>query len=146
SVQKFGFLPEQTTDMITGIIGEELGLVGLLLLIALYGVLAWAGLHLALSCREPFARLVCAGLTVAVVAQALFNLGAAMGLVPILGVPLPLVSCGGTSLLAVLAGTGIMLNIANNRRSHIVASPERRRRAGGGRGDRRPHGAGARGR
>lgn len=146
SVQKFGFLPEQTTDMITGIIGEELGLVGLLLLIALYGVLAWAGLRLALTCRDPFARLVCAGLTVAVVGQALLNLGAAMGLVPILGVPLPLVSCGGTSLLAVLAGTGIMLNIATNRRSHIVASPERRRSPAGRGGDRWPHGAGARGR
>jgi len=146
SVQKFGFLPEQTTDMITGIIGEELGLVGILILIALYGLLAWAGFMLALSCRDRFARLVCAGLTTAVVGQALLNLGAAMGLVPILGVPLPLVSCGGTSLIAVLAGVGIMLNIAGNRRSRIGVSPERRRSGSGGRRDRRPHGAGARGR
>jgi cell division protein FtsW len=146
SVQKSGFLPEQTTDMITGVIGEELGLIGILLLVLLYGLLAWAGFRLALTCREPFARYVCAGLTVAVVGQALLNLGAAMGMLPIMGVPLPLVSCGGTSLLAVLAGVGIMLNIASNRRSHIVASPERRRRTGGGRGDRRPHGAGAGGR
>jgi cell division protein FtsW len=146
SVQKSGFLPEQTTDMITGVIGEELGLVGILILVFLYGLLAWAGFRLASVCKEPFARYVCAGLTVAVVGQALLNLGAAMGMLPIMGVPLPLVSCGGTSLLAVLAGIGILLNIANNRRSHIVVSPERRRRAGGGRGNRRPHGAGAGGR
>jgi cell division protein FtsW len=145
SVQKSGFLPEQTTDMITGVIGEELGLVGILILVILYGLLAWAGFRLAVVCKEPFARYVCAGLTVAVVWQALLNLGAAMGMLPIMGVPLPLVSCGGTSLLAVLAGVGIMLNIASNRRSHIVASPERRRRAGGSRGDRWPHGAGPRG-
>jgi len=146
SVQKSGFLPEQTTDMITGVIGEELGLVGILILVFLYGMLAWAGMRLATTCREPFARYVCTGLTMMVVGQALLNLGAAMGMLPIMGVPLPLVSCGGTSLLAVLAGVGIMLNIANNRRSHIVVSPERRRRAGGGRGDRRPHGAGVGGR
>ncbi len=146
SVQKSGFLPEQTTDMITGIIGEELGLVGLLLLVALYGVLAWAGLRLALACREPFARLVTAGFTITVVGQALLNLGAAMGLLPILGVPLPLVSCGGTSLLVVLAGVGIMLNIAGNRRSYIVVTPQRRRRPRSSGGHRGPHGPGTSGR
>ena len=63
------------------------------------------------------------------------------GLLPILGVPLPLVSCGGTSLLAVLASVGVLLNIATNRRSFIVATPERRKRAHSSRGHGRPHGA-----
>jgi len=143
SVQKFFYLPEQQTDMIAGVIGEELGLVGLLVLIALYGTLAWAGLRLALACRDTFARLLVAGFTISISAQALLNLGAAMGLLPVLGVPLPLVSVGGTSLLVALACLGIVLNIANNRRSFIGVSPERRSRARSGGGDRRPHGAGA---
>jgi len=146
SVQKFGYLPEQSTDMITGIIGEELGLIGLILLIALYLLLAWAGLRIARTCKEPFGKYVAAGITGAVVVQALLNLAAALGLLPILGVPLPLVSLGGSSLVAVLASLGILLNISTNRRSFIVASPERRSRTGGGGRNRRPSGAGAGGR
>lgn len=146
SVQKFFYLPEQQTDMIAGVIGEELGLMGLLVLITLYGMFAWSGLRLAMACREPFARYLVAGFTICVTGQAVLNLGAAMGMLPVLGVPLPLVSVGGTSLLVALAGMGIMLNVANNRRSFIGVSPERRIRAGGGRGDRRAHGARAGGR
>lgn len=151
SVQKWGFLPEQTTDMITGIIGEELGLAGLILLIAFYVLLAWAGLRVALACKEPFGKCLATGITALIMVQALMNLAAAFGLLPILGVPLPLVSCGGTSLLAVLAGVGILLNIATNRRSHLavassrrsrsVATAEGRNSAHRGRRDGRPHGA-----
>jgi cell division protein FtsW len=72
--------------------------------------------------------------------QALLNLGATLGLLPILGVPLPLVSCGGTSLLTVLAGIGILLNIATNRRSLIGATADRRTRAHSGGRNGRPHG------
>jgi len=127
SVQKFGFLPEQTTDMITGIIGEELGLVGLLVLLALYVALAWAGFRIALACKDPFGKLLATGITAIVIGQACINIGAALGLLPLTGVPLPLVSLGGTSMLVVLAGLGILLNIATNRRSHIAVSAERRR-------------------
>jgi cell division protein FtsW len=141
SVQKFGYLPEQSTDMITGIIGEELGLIGIILLVALYLLLAWAGLRIARTCKEPFGKYVAAGITGAVVVQALLNLAAALGLLPILGIPLPLVSLGGSSLVAVLAGMGILLNISTNRRSFIVASPQRRSRAGGGGRNGRPSGA-----
>jgi cell division protein FtsW len=133
SVQKFGWLPEQSTDMITGVIGEELGLFGLILLIGLYVLLAWAGLRIARDCKEPFGKCVAAGITAAIVGQALLNLAAALGLVPVLGIPLPLVSCGGSSLVAVLAGIGILLNIATNRRSFIVATADRRSRTHGGR-------------
>ncbi len=137
SVQKFGYLPDQTTDMITGIIGEELGLVGLLLLIGLYVFLAWTIFRIALSCRELFGKLLAVGIGGLIVGQAFINIGAALSVVPLTGVPLPLVSIGGTSLLAVLAGVGILLNIATNRRSFIVVSrrgPDgaaRRRRDGG---------------
>jgi len=146
SVQKFGFLPEQTTDMITGIIGEELGLLGLAVLMAIYVLLVWAGLRIALSCREPFGKYAAVGVTAIVGIQALLNLGAALGLLPILGVPLPLVSCGGTSLVTVLAGIGILLNVATNRRSHIGVTADRRVRVDSGGRDGRPHGARPRGR
>lgn len=141
SVQKTGYLPEATTDMIASIIGEELGLFGLCLLIGLYVLFTWAGLRIALECREPFGRLVAVGVTTGIAVQAVLNIAAALGLLPILGVPLPLVSCGGTSLLAVLASVGVLLNIATNRRSFIVATPERRKRAHSSRGHGRPHGA-----
>jgi cell division protein FtsW len=144
SVQKFGFLPEQTTDMITGIIGEELGLVGLLVLLALYAALAWACFRIALNCKDLFGKLLATGITAMIVGQACINVGAALGLLPLTGVPLPLVSLGGTSMLVVLAGLGILLNIATNRRSHIAVSAQRRDGAAGGRGDRRSPAAGAR--
>jgi len=144
SIQKFGFLPEQTTDMITGIIGEELGLIGLLVLIGLYVALTWTILRIALNCREMYGKLLAVGIGSAVAGQAAINIGAALGLLPLTGVPLPLVSCGGTSLVVVLAGIGIIANIATNRRSYIVASPERSSSPRRGGGDRRSPDPGAR--
>jgi cell division protein FtsW len=146
SIQKFGFLPEQSTDMITGIIGEELGLVGLLVLVVLYVGLVWTILHVALSCRELYGKLLAVGIGCAIAGQAAINIGGALGVLPLTGVPLPLVSCGGTSLVVVLASVGIVANIATNRRSYIVASPERKARPGRGGGDRWPSDAGARSR
>ena len=137
SVQKFGFLPEQGTDMITGIIGEELGLMGLIALMVLYGALAWVCFRIAMNCKEPFGKLLATGITAIVIGQATINIGAALGVLPLTGVPLPLVSLGGTSIVVVLAGLGILLNIATNRRSFIVASPQRRVRPAGRGGDRR---------
>jgi cell division protein FtsW len=127
SVQKFGFLPEQGTDMITGIIGEELGLIGLLVLLALYAALTWMCFRIALDCKDLFGKLLATGITAVIVGQACINVGAALGVLPLTGVPLPLVSLGGTSMLVVLAGLGIMLNISTNRRSHIGDASARRR-------------------
>jgi len=141
SIQKFGFLPEQTTDSITGIIGEELGLMGILFLIALYVVLVWTVFRIALDSREPFGKLLAVGVGSVVGVQAAVNIGAALGVLPLTGVPLPLVSFGGSSLVVVLGGVGVVANIATNRRSHIVASSERQSRARGGGGDRRSSGA-----
>ena len=125
SVQKFGFLPEQGTDMITGIIGEELGLAGLIVLLALYVALAWCCFRIALNCKELYGKLLATGITAIIIGQACINVGAALGLLPLTGVPLPLVSLGGTNLVVVLAGVGILLNIATNRRSYIVSAPRR---------------------
>ena len=144
SVQKFGYLPEQSSDMITGIIGEELGLIGLVVLLVLYAGLAWACFRIALSCRELFGKLLATGITAVIVGQACINIGAALGVLPLTGVPLPLVSLGGTSMLVVLAGIGVLLNIATNRRSHIVLSAQRQKRPSGGRRDRRAPAAGSR--
>jgi len=146
SIQKFGFLPEQTTDSITGIIGEELGLVGLLVLIALYVVLVWTIYRIALNSREPYGKLLAAGIGSAIGVQAAVNIGAALGVMPLTGVPLPLVSFGGTSLVVVLAGVGIVANIASNRRSYIVASTGRHSRPRSGGWDRGTSHPGPRGR
>jgi cell division protein FtsW len=146
SIQKFGFLPEQTTDSITGIIGEELGLVGLLVLIALYVVLVWTIFRIALNSREPYGKLLAAGIGSAIGVQAAVNIGASLGVLPLTGVPLPLVSFGGTSLVVVLAGVGIVANIASNRRSYIVASTARHSRPRGGGRDGGAHHPRSRGR
>ena len=144
SVQKFGFLPEQGTDMITGIIGEELGLVGIVVLLALYVALAWACFRIALTCRDLFGKLLATGITAIIIGQACINVGAAFGLLPLTGVPLPLVSLGGTSLVVIFAGLGILLNIATNRRSYIVVSAQRSDRSARGGGHRRAPAAGTR--
>jgi cell division protein FtsW len=111
SVQKVAYLPEARTDMIFAIIGEELGLVGGTLLIAAYAAVAWAGLRIALRCRDPFGKLLAAGLTALICGQAALNLAAVVGVAPLTGIPLPLVSYGGTSLVVMLASVGILLNI-----------------------------------
>jgi cell division protein FtsW len=114
SVQKVAYLPEARTDMIFAIIGEELGLVGGTLVIAAYAAIAWAGLRIALRCRDPFGKVLAAGLTALICGQAALNLAAVVGVAPLTGIPLPLVSYGGTSLVVMLAAVGILLNIARS--------------------------------
>ena len=112
SVQKAFYLPEAHTDMIAAVIGEELGLVGIALLVCLYGLFAYAGLRIAQRARDRYAKLLAAGLTTLVSIQAVINLFAVMGLAPLTGVPLPLVSYGNSSMLTMLAAVGLLLNIA----------------------------------
>jgi cell division protein FtsW len=114
SVQKANYLPEAHTDMIFAIIGEELGLVGATFVIAAYCAFAYAGLRIALQCKDPFGKRLAAGLTALVCGQAAINLAAVMGLAPLTGIPLPFVSYGGSSLVVGLACVGILLNIAAN--------------------------------
>jgi cell division protein FtsW len=133
SVQKANYLPEAHTDMIFAIIGEELGLVGATAVIAAYCAFAFAGLKIALQCKDPFGKRLAAGLTALVCGQAAINLAAVMGLAPLTGIPLPFVSYGGSSLVVGLASVGILLNIAANGGVASASVPDSGRRDGGAR-------------
>jgi cell division protein FtsW len=130
SVQKINYLPEANTDMIFAVIGEELGLVGSGAVVAAFAVFGWAGFNVALRCRDPFGKLLAAGITALVTGQALVNLAAVLGLAPLTGIPLPFVSYGGSSLIVGLAAVGILLNIAVNHAAVEAPArvPDRRRR------------------
>jgi cell division protein FtsW len=131
-VAKIFYLPEAHTDMIFAIVGEELGLIGSILVIGAFAVFAWAGYRIALSCRDPFGKLLAAGITTLVCGQAAINLVAVLGIAPLTGIPLPFVSYGGSSLIVLLSAVGVLLNIAVNGR--VVEARSR----GRGRRDSRP--------
>lgn len=114
SRQKWGRLPEAHTDFIYSVIGEELGLIGSLVVLALFLVLAYAGLRIATGAGDPFVRLVVAGVMTWMLVQAVINLGAALSVMPITGVPLPLVSYGGAAMVIMLAGLGVVIAAARN--------------------------------
>jgi cell division protein FtsW len=111
-VQKAFYLPEAHTDMISAVIGEELGMVGIVGVVGLFSVFGYAGLQAAKKAKNSYAKLLAAGLTSLVLIQAMINLFAVMGLAPLTGVPLPFVSYGNSSLLATLFAVGLILNIA----------------------------------
>jgi cell division protein FtsW len=113
-VAKVNYLPEAHTDMIFATIGEELGLIGAALVLAAYCAFAYAGLRVALRCRDPFGKRLAAGLTTLICGQALINLAAVLGLAPLTGITLPFVSYGGSSLVVSLASVGVLLNIAGH--------------------------------
>ena len=130
-VAKNFYLPEAHTDMIFAIVGEELGLVGTTALIGAYAAFAYAGLRVALACKDPFGKRLAAGITTLVCGQALINIAAVMGAAPLTGITLPFVSYGGSSLVVGLAGVGILLNIAGDHGQGRRASvPDRSRRDG----------------
>ncbi|MGK5553871.1 putative lipid II flippase FtsW [Actinomadura kijaniata] len=109
---KWDFLPHAETDFIFAIIGEEFGLVGTLVVLGLFGLLAYAGLRIARRVRDPFTRLAAAGATAWLVVQAIVNIGAVIGVFPITGIPLPLVSYGGSALIPTLVALGMLLAFA----------------------------------
>ncbi len=106
------FLPEAHTDMISAVIGEELGMVGILGVVGLFSLLGYAGLRVAQRARDRYSKLLVAGLTSLIMVQATINLFAVMGLAPLTGVPLPFVSYGNSSLLVTLLAVGLILNVA----------------------------------
>ena len=112
SGEKWGYVPESTSDFIFAIIGEELGLVGTLCVCLLYGGLAFAGLRVARRVQDTFSRLAAAAITAWVVMQAVVNIGAVIGVLPITGVPLPLVSAGLSSLLVTMVALGMLMSFA----------------------------------
>lgn len=129
-VQKIFYLPEAHTDMMLANIGEELGLVGVACVIFAYGLFAYAGLRIAMRCRDPFGKRLGTGLTVLICGQAAVNMLAVMGAAPLTGIPLPFLSYGGSSLVVLLAGVGILLNIAQRGSSATASVSDRGRRDG----------------
>jgi len=127
-IEKIHYLPEAHTDMIFAVIGEELGLVGAAVVCAGYCAFAYAGLRLAIGCRDPFGKRLAAGITALVCGQAAINLAAVLGLAPLTGIPLPFVSYGGSSLVVALLSVGILLNIARGGGEQTAAVPDRGRR------------------
>ncbi len=113
-VQKLFYLPEPHTDFIYAVIAEETGLVGSLLILACFAVIAWRGMHTALRAPDGFGALLALGLTMMLVLQAFVNISVVLGLMPTKGIPLPLVSAGGSSLLISLVGVGVLLNISQH--------------------------------
>jgi cell division protein FtsW len=111
-VQKAFYLPEAHTDMISAVIGEELGLVGIVGIVGLFAMFGYAGLKVAQKAKDTYGRLLVAGLTSLILVQATINLFAVMGLAPLTGVPLPFVSYGNSSLMATLFAVGLILNVA----------------------------------
>ena len=107
-----GGLPNPYTDYVYAIVGEELGLMGTLTVLLLFATLTFAGVRIAKRTTDPFSRLAAAGITIWITAQALVNIGTVVGMVPITGIPLPLISFGGSALIPTLVGIGMLLSFA----------------------------------
>jgi cell division protein FtsW len=112
SRQKLFFLPEAHTDFIYAIIGEELGFIGAVVVLTLFAVYGWRGFVAAMKAGDDFGKFLALGITTMVVGQALINLSVVLGLMPTKGIPLPFISYGGSSLIAMLLATGVLLNIS----------------------------------
>src|SRR3954453_1777810 len=125
SVQKIFYLPEAHTDMILAVIGEEWGVLGIGTVTGVFGLLGYAGLRAAKTAKDRYAKLVAAGITGLILSQAVLNLFAVMGMAPLTGVPLPFISYGSSNLIVVLAGAGILLNVAGGA---TVASRQARKK------------------
>lgn len=133
SREKYGWLPAQSHDYIFAILGEELGLIGCLVVLALFTLFAVGAFHVIRKTDDPFVRIVAGGITVWIIGQALVNIGVVLRLFPVLGVPLPFMSQGGTSLLSVLIACGVLLSFARtlpattvpNVRAQAAARPRR---------------------
>jgi cell division protein FtsW len=138
-IAKLFYLPEAPTDMMFANIGEELGLIGASLVIFAYAVFAYAGLRIAIGCRDPFGKRLAVALTMLVCGQATVNIAAVMGVAPLTGIPLPFLSYGGSSLVVLLAAVGILLNIAGRGNTETASLRDRSR----GNGRARPARAGS---
>ena len=110
------FLPERTTDFIFAVVSEELGLAGVLALLCLYLFVIWRGLYIATRAQDTYGRILAASLTLVFFVYLFVNTGMVTGLLPVVGVPLPLISYGGTSLVTILLGFGMLMSIHTHRR------------------------------
>jgi cell division protein FtsW len=112
SLQKYAYLPENTTDSIFAIVAEELGFLGATFIIGLFLVVIWRGFYIAINAKDQFGKLLAGGITTYLAAQVVLNLSAQTALVPLTGIPLPFISYGGSALTINLISVGILLNIA----------------------------------
>ncbi|MFE9054730.1 putative lipid II flippase FtsW [Streptomyces mutabilis] len=138
SVEKWGQLPEAHTDFIFAVTGEELGLAGTLSVLALFAALGYAGIRVAGRTEDPFVRYAAGGVTTWITAQAVINIGAVLGLLPIAGVPLPLFSYGGSALLPTMFAIGLLIAFARDEPGARAALALRQPRFGRKRGARGP--------
>lgn len=151
-IQKANYLPEAHTDMILATVGEELGLVGIALVLLAFGALVVAGYRIAMRARDLHGQVLAVGVTTLVAAQAIVNVGAVLGFLPVTGVPLPFVSFGGSSLIVLLFSAGILVNIGRrpdrgSKRLTLVdgdAADQGRHRRGGDGGSRDARAGGGR--
>lgn len=127
SQQKWGQLPEAHTDFIFAVLGEELGLVGTLLVVGLFLTLAYGIIRVARQTTDPFVRYVSFGIVVWLLGQMIINVGMVLALLPVIGIPLPLLSYGGSSLLPTLAGLGLVIGFARREPAAARALAQRRR-------------------
>ncbi len=121
SVQKIFYLPEAQTDFILAVIGEELGVMGVGLVVFLYGMIAYAGLRTARRAAGRYAKLLATGLTSLILCQGILNIFVVLGIAPLTGVPLPFISYAPTNLCVMLAAIGLLLNISQPRRGRLQA-------------------------
>ena len=112
--QKYAYLPYPESDFIFAIVGEDFGLLGCLVVIALFVALMIAGYRVAIACRDRFGALLAAGITSSITVQAFLNMGVVVGILPTTGLPLPFFSAGGTSVSITMAAMGILMNISRN--------------------------------
>jgi cell division protein FtsW len=124
--QKWGLLPNAHTDFIFSVLGEELGLVGAVVVLGLFFALAWYGLRVAALAPDRFGSLMAVAITVWITSQAVINIGAVIGVLPVTGIPLPFISFGGSSLVINLAAVGILMNIAAQERAPSAGGRARR--------------------
>lgn len=130
-VQKAFYLPEAHTDMISAVIGEEFGFIGFALLVAVFGLFGYAGFRIARAAKDDYGRILASGLTGLVLVQASLNLYAVMGMAPLTGIPLPLVSYGNNSLIVTLVAIGLILNVARGGHATSARQPVTGRGQGG---------------
>ena len=123
SRQKWSYVPNAHTDFIFAILGEELGLIGTLVVLAAFGFFCYLGIRIAREAPDRFGLLVAGGITAWIGIQAVINIGAVTGMLPITGVPLPMISFGGTSLVLTMAAIGILLSIARRGRQPGTDAP-----------------------
>lgn len=114
SVQKFNYLPEPIGDSIFAVLGEELGFLGVVIVIVLYAIVGVRGYIISMYAKDQFGRLLAVGIVTIILAQAAINIGSMLGLLPLMGVPLPLISHGGTALMVAMFELGVLLNISKH--------------------------------